>query len=273
MLAVGLSTSGGAPDFSVPVVSGLVVALGLLVAWRRPESPVAAPLVLLGAAPSLVSAIEVWGASYGSPDQMMAARFVGYVSPGVWVFHLAGFVLLAATFPTGLLAGRGWRVLPWAFCCVASMVVGVVAIQPEQFAAGGGPLPGATPLDLPAAVNVAVILLVAALLVAVLAGAVACVVVRYRSGDELTRIHLRWFMLATGSVPVLLVAGWVANPAEGGAGPSESVLRQAWACRLPDDERETSPVQRVADLQALRLERRRHLPRALGPDGVVSDPA
>ena len=211
ILAVGLSTSGGAPDFSVPIVSGFVVALGLVVAWRRPESPVAAPLVLLGAAPSLVSAIEAWGASYGSTDQMTAARFVGYVSPGVWVFNFAGFVMLCATFPTGLLAGRGWRVLPWAFCCVALMVVGVVAIQPEQFAAGGGPLPGATPLDLPAAVNTALVLLVAALLVAVLAGAVTSVVVRYRSGDELTQVQLRWFMLAAGSVPVLLVAGWVAN--------------------------------------------------------------
>ena len=211
ILAVGLSTSGEAPDFSVPIVSGLVVALGLIVAWRRRESPVAAPLVLLGAAPSLVSAIEVWGASYGSTDQMTAARFVGYLSPGVWVFNFAGFVMLCATFPTGLLAGRGWRVLPGAFCCVALMVVGVVAIQPEQFAAGGGPLPGSTPLDLPAAANTGLVLLVAALLVAVLAGAVASVVVRYRSGDELTQVQLRWFMLAAGSVPVLLVAGWVAN--------------------------------------------------------------
>ena len=211
VLAVGLSKSGVAPDFSVPIVSGFVVALGLIIAWRRPESRVAAPLVLLGAAPSLVSAIEAWGASYESTDQMTAARFVGYLSPGVWVFNFAGFVMLCATFPTGLLAGRGWRVLPWAFCSVALMVVGVIAIQPEQFAAGGGPLPGSTPLDLPAAANITLVLFVAALLVAVLAGAVASVVVRYRSGDELTQVQLRWFMLAAGSVPVLLVAGWVAN--------------------------------------------------------------
>ncbi len=211
VLLVRFSTADGAPDVSVLIVSGFVVALGLIVAWRRPESPVAASLVLLGAAPSVVSAIEAWGASYGSADQMAAARFVGYVSPGVWVFHFAGFVMLCATFPTGLLAGRRWRVLPWAFCCVALAVVGVIAIQPEQFAAGGGPLPGSTPLDLPAAVNTALVLLVAALLVAVLAGAVASVVVRYRSGDELTQVQLRWFMLAAGSVPVLLVAGWVAN--------------------------------------------------------------
>jgi signal transduction histidine kinase len=37
------------------------------------------------------------------------------------------------------------------------------------------------------------------------------VVVRYRNGDELTQVQLRWFMLAAGAVPVLLVAGWVAN--------------------------------------------------------------
>jgi signal transduction histidine kinase len=37
------------------------------------------------------------------------------------------------------------------------------------------------------------------------------VVVRYRSGDVLTQVQLRWFMLAAGSVPVLLVAGWVAS--------------------------------------------------------------
>ena len=155
VVAVGLSTSGEAADFSGPIVPGFVVALGMFVAWRRPESPVAAPLVLLGAAPSLVSAIEAWGASYGSNDEMLAARAAGYLSPGVWVFNFTGFVMLCATFPTGLLPGRNWRALPLAFCCAALAVVGVVAIQPEQYAADGGPLPGSTPLDLPAALNTA----------------------------------------------------------------------------------------------------------------------
>ncbi len=210
-LLVWFSTAEGVPDFSVAILSGFTVALGLIVAWRRPESPVAASLVLLGAAPSVVSTIEAWGASYGSSGQMTAARFVAYLSPGVWVFNFAGFVMLCATFPTGLVEGRRWRVLPWAFCGVALAVVGVVAIQPEQFAAGGGSLPGSTPLDLPGVVNTALIFVVAVLLVAVLAGAVASVVVRYRSGDELLQVQLRWFLLAAGSVPVLLVVGWVAN--------------------------------------------------------------
>ncbi len=211
VLAVGSSTSDEAPDVSVPIVSGFIVALGLIVAWRRPGSPVAAPLVLLGAAPALVSAIEAWGVSYGSSDEMPFARAVGYLSPGVWVFNFTGFVVLCATFPIGLLPGRRWRALPWAFCAAALLVVGVVAIQPEQYVAGGGSLPGSTPLDLPAAANASVILLAAVILVGVLASAVAAVVIRYRGGDELTQTQLRWFMLAAGSVPVLLVAGWVAN--------------------------------------------------------------
>jgi len=211
IVAVWWSAPNDVPDLSVPIVSGFIVGLGLIVAWRRPDSPVAASLVLLGAAPSLVSAVEFWGHSYGSTGQRTGARLVAYASPGVWVFNFAGFVMLCVTFPNGLLPGRRWRALPWVFCGVALLMVGVVAIQPEQYAAGGGPLPGATPFDLPGVAAVGLILLVLALLVAVLVAAVASVIVRYRSGDELTQVQLRWFMLAAGSVPTLLVAGWVAE--------------------------------------------------------------
>lgn len=212
MLAIELTPRGVTPDFTVAIVAGFAVALGLLIACRQPASPVSAALVFLVAAPTFVSAVEAWGASYGSDGQMFAAQAVtAYIAPGVWVFNFAGFVMLCATFPSGLLPGRRWRLLPWAFCCAAVLVVAVVAIQPGQYSDGGGPLPGAPPFDLPVVLNILALLLAAALLLAVLAGAVASLVIRYRHGDELTRVQLRWLMLGSGSVSVLLVAGWVGD--------------------------------------------------------------
>ena len=48
-------------------------------------------------------------------------------------------------------------------------------------------------------------------LLAALGFGVASIVVRYRRGGSATRLQLRWMMLGAGSVPVLLVAGWLAN--------------------------------------------------------------
>lgn len=211
MAAIELRPGGASPDWLLAAVACFSVALGVFVAWRSPNSPAAGGLVLLGAAPTAAAAIEAWGESFGGPGSAPGAHIVAYIAPGVWVFNLTGFVVLASSFPSGLLPGRRWATVPRLFLLVGALVVAVVGVQPEQFETDGGALPGAPPFELPAAVYVVAMLTTAVLLVGVLAAAVRSVVVRYRAGDDVARSQLRWFVLGAGSVPVLLVAGWIAE--------------------------------------------------------------
>jgi len=211
MVAIEFQPGGASPDWLLAAVAGFSVALGVFVAWRSPNSPASGGLVLLGAAPTATAAIEAWGESFGGPGSIPGAHIVAYIAPGVWVFNLTGFVVLASSFPSGRSPGRRWATVPRLFLLTGALVVFVVGMQPEQFEFDGGPLPGAPPFEVPAVVNAAVMLATAVLLVGVLAAAVRSVVTRYRSGDDVARSQLRWFVLGAGSVPVLLVAGWIAE--------------------------------------------------------------
>jgi signal transduction histidine kinase len=188
------------------------IGLGVLVVWRRPDSPVGPALVALAAAPCLTWAVEQWGASYGNPHTWPGLAIV-FVSGGVWVFNLAGFVLLCLVFPDGRLRGRFWAALPWAYLAVAAAVIAVIGLDPVAYRAGGGPLPGSTPVPLGDAGFRVLDAVVGLVLLAVLGGAAGSLVVRYRRGDDLVRVQLRWLMLGAGSVPVLLGAGWMAQAA------------------------------------------------------------
>lgn len=211
MAAIEFRPGGASPDWLLAAVAGFSVALGVFVAWRSTNSPASGGLVLLGAAPTATAAIEAWGESFGGPGSIPGAHIVAYIAPGVWVFNLTGFVVLASSFPSGPLPVRRWATISRLFLLTGALVVFVVGVQPEQFEADGGPLPGAPPFEMPAVVNAVAMLATAVLLVGVLAAAVRSVVVRYRAGDDVARSQLRWFVLGAGSVPVLLVAGWIAE--------------------------------------------------------------
>lgn len=186
------------------------ICLGLLLVWRRPDSPSGSALIMLGAAPTLTMSLQTWGATFGTAHPWPGAQIAATV-PGVWVFNLAGFVLLCLVFPDGPLPGRRWRAMPWLFLGVALTVNAVVSLDPAHYAAAGGNLPGTSPLNLPQPVRIGVLVLSGLGLLAVLAGSVASLVVRYRRGDDLTRLQLRWLVLGAGSVPLLLAAGWIAE--------------------------------------------------------------
>jgi signal transduction histidine kinase len=187
------------------------VWLGLLIARRRPGNPTGPALIVLGAAVVLTGGIENWGGTFATTNPWPAAHLAAAVAPGVWVFNLAGFFMLCLVFPDGPLPGRGWRVLPWLGLAAAVLVNAMVSLVPENFRRDGGVLPGTTPLQVPEAVRAALLAVAALSLIAALGFAVASIVIRYRRGDSATRLQLRWMMLGTASVPVLLVAGWLAN--------------------------------------------------------------
>jgi signal transduction histidine kinase len=190
----------GPADAAITMASALpALGLGLLVLARRPDSPAGPTLLALVAAPTLTFGVEAWALTADSADPWWGAGVVAAAGMGIWVFNLAGFVLLCLTFPDGLLAGRWWRAMPWLWLVAALGVVLAVSAEPDDPEAG---LSG-----LRATVGAAAL----ALFLAALLGALGSLVVRYRRGDEVVRQQLRWLLLGAASVPVLLAAGWVAE--------------------------------------------------------------
>lgn len=197
------------------------IVLGLLVTWRRPDSPIGPGLAWLVTAPCLVWAVEDWGAAYQQGDRLPGGQLASWAASGVWVYQLGGFVILCLVFPDGRLAGRPWRALPGAFVLVAVVVNLLVSTS----VAGTGN-------DEQVVVRGAIVAALVVLL-AVLGGSVASIVVRYRGGDETVRAQLRWLLLGAGSVPALLAAGWFAQAAGASTGFAYSGFLLAMLLVLP----------------------------------------
>src|SRR5215211_2827306 len=130
-VAIGVvSGSGDPPGASVAmlIALGTPVAVGCLLGWRVPNSPVAAALAWVGAAPAAVFAVEMWGESARTARPWPMSELLFHVQLGAWVWNLAGFAALCLLFPAGLLPGRRWRALAWAAVAVGVYVNALQAL-------------------------------------------------------------------------------------------------------------------------------------------------
>jgi signal transduction histidine kinase len=215
-LLLVISGRGEVPEAAGEAVLAVLVLppallLGLLVTWRRPDSPAGPALVALAAAPVFTWGLEEWGATYQTAHPLPAAHLGAFLAGGAWVVNFAGFVQLCRVFPNGPLPGRFWRAVPCAYLGACALVITVIGLDPKAYQSRGGSLPGATPVPLSDTAFRIGDVVAGVVLLATLGSAVASLVARYRRGDDLTRVQLRWLMLGAGSVPVLLLAGWVAE--------------------------------------------------------------
>ena len=183
------------------VLLTLPVCLGCLVAWRVPGSPVGAAVAWLGAAPTLVFAVETWGESARSAQPWPGAAVLYQVQMGAWVWSVAGFAALCLVFPDGLLPGRRWRVVAWGAVAAGVFINALQALfglEREH-----------QPITLPLGWSIVVGGLGFLACLTALSATVASLVVRYRRANATVRQQLRWLMLGAGTVPVLLALGWV----------------------------------------------------------------
>jgi signal transduction histidine kinase len=175
----------------------------LLAAWlivhRVPSSPTGPALAWTGGAVSLVLALDVLTQSgfYSSsvPD------VVAHLSTGLWPLDLAGLLALLLVFPDGRGRSWVWRAVPVAYA--GATVLLVVALWDAVKVNGqvtGGPTSGP---------KVALLLCGLVLVATCLVAASVSLVLRYRWGDEVTRLRVRWLMLVGVAIVGLLVAGWV----------------------------------------------------------------
>ncbi|WP_020388530.1 sensor histidine kinase [Kribbella catacumbae] len=125
-----------------------------------------------------------------------------------WPWQLTGFLALLLVFPDGLLPGRRWKLVAVGVP-VSALVVGVVMTMdyavPRYFT---------TPVLVPQPIWMPLMISALGLLLAVVVACGASVVLRYRRGGERTQQQLRWLILATGIVVVLMVASWIVTSFE-----------------------------------------------------------
>jgi signal transduction histidine kinase len=203
-----------APDLVAGAVLLLpALLLGWLVAIRAPGSPVGPALAWTAAVPAVVFAVEACGDTWFTADPLPGARIIAIVAAGVWAWIFLGFVALVLVFPDGLLPGRRWRLIAIAAPVSALLVNFIVSTDRSTFVRQPGQtqqvVGGSPPFVLPSPVRAALIVFAFAAFVAVLLAVASSLVVRFRRGDEVTRLRLRWLTTAALGVPVLLAASWL----------------------------------------------------------------
>ncbi|MFD7156569.1 sensor histidine kinase [Kribbella sp. NPDC059898] len=194
VLAYGPPSIGGPAEW--PTSTALLLpalALGCLVAVRVPASPIGPALTLTATMPALVFTVEDWGSTARTAHPWPAARAVDVIGAGVWAWLFLGFVTLVLLFPDGLLPGRRWKLL-WAAVPLSAALVNFTVSSDQS-----GPL------------RLALVVVTFVVFLGVLLAAASSLVVRYRRGDQLTRLRLRWLMAAALAVPILLAASWLAT--------------------------------------------------------------
>ena len=186
------------------------VAVGALVASRRPENPIGWLLLLVGLSSSVATLATQYGAAAllgerGWPGGLAVA--VGL--QGGWAPQMYLLVLIVLLFPTGSLLSRRWRAVVWlATAGIASLfLVSHLGPLDQPFSGHENPIRfDAGPVLSPLVGAPMILAIVASLILAF-----ACPVVRFRQagGDE--REQLKWFFVAASVLPLGIVSHLIAE--------------------------------------------------------------
>ena len=206
----------GAVMFNATTV--LQALTGALIEWRRPGHLIGRLLLISGPLYALLAATWLTGGAVRplvDPDAYdVYAWASGSLSwPGVAL--IAGWVPLL--FPSGSLPGPRWRLPAFAIAGIGTAGVVATAVRPGEIVPGSGTLNPFGIEPWPPILQVLVDAVPIAL-VAIIVLAVAGLVTRYRRGDEVERLQVRWLLAAVsvvvggfvgtviGLLPLLLVA-------------------------------------------------------------------
>ena len=182
--------------------------VGTLLALRRPRNPLGWLLLLLGLGFTL---------SFFSTEYLGRATISGWPVPGaVWVAWVSAWAFVPTMsiplawipllFPTGRVLSRRWVPVAWAVGIVTVAGTTAAALDPVSLDGVGAVFTnpvGVTALEAPIDV-INTLLLPAIAILGVLS--VASLLLRFRRSQGVERQQLRWFLLATATFLVSLVA-------------------------------------------------------------------
>ena len=180
--------------------------VGMLISLRRPQLIIGPLVVALGASPALTFALEAWAGNLEA-DARPGAQVAAWVAAGSWVWFYVWSALIALYFPDGLLPGpRWWLVAGGLIALPAVMQIGFT-FDPTTYGEDG--IPGGPP----AALDIGQLPVIGGMLLlgflGLLVAAVASLVRRYRRGDAVTRLQIRWLAAGAAVFPITLVMGLI----------------------------------------------------------------
>ncbi|WP_213450418.1 sensor histidine kinase [Rhizomonospora bruguierae] len=196
------------------LLAGACVALGVLIAVKRPANPVGALLTLVGLVAIAIAFSDLYrDAVARRPGTLPVWPLLVTASQGAWMLHYVPASLLMLVFPDGrLLPGRRWRVAAAGVLAVPAAFILLAGLDPTPFPAPyaevghafGTPSPGLARVLGPVSM---------ALLPGLLALLVVCataMVIRYRrAATAVARAQLKWFALGALFLPGTLLLCWL----------------------------------------------------------------
>jgi signal transduction histidine kinase len=193
------------------VLSLYSVALGVVVAHRRPTNWVGPLLVLVALVAINVAFDDMYAdVVQARPGLLPVWDFYVGLSPGTWMWLFVPPALLILVFPEGQLLGRRWRWVAYGLVIVPLLFLFPAAADPTPFDPPFDGVPHLIRLPEPwervlGIFGVALLPVFLGLLVA----SAASMVVRYRRAPGIVRTQVKWFMLGAICLPATLLLGWV----------------------------------------------------------------
>ncbi|GAA1359002.1 sensor histidine kinase [Catellatospora chokoriensis] len=184
------------------------LALGAIVAARRPANPVGLLLALVGFAIGFIPAAETYllaAYRHGLPLPDLAVSLM----QGSWTLLYLPVALLMLYFPDGRVPGPRWRWAPVAIVADVVLFIVACAMDPDPYAAPFADAPHVLG-TLPEVAMAGALGLVFGFL-ALLVTAAAAMVVKFRraAGDPVRRAQLKWFAIAAFWLPAALLMCWL----------------------------------------------------------------
>jgi hypothetical protein len=213
---------GSAALFNVTVILQSVV--GSTIEWRRPGHTIGRLLMLSGALYAALAAGWLTADALEplvDPDVYRWVNWAGLLLSWPGVALIAGWIPLL--FPTGTLPGPRWRIPAVILIIVSGIGLAALAVRP-------GPMSEGTNLVSPIAIDAWPPILEPSVdaipfeLVALIALAVASLIVRFRRGDRVERVQIRWFVAAVSLVLLGFIGVAVEVAVRTNGGPLLSAL-------------------------------------------------
>lgn len=192
------------------VLSLFSVAVGVVVARRRPTNWVGMLLVLVALVPINQAFDDMYADVVQThPGLLPVWDVVLGLSPGMWMWLFVPPALLILVFPDGRLPGRRWRWVAYGLVIVPLLFMFPAAADPTPFDPPFADVPHLVRLSDPwdrvvGGFGLALLPVFLGLLVA----SAASMVVRYRRASGIVRTQVKWFMLGAMSLPATLLLGW-----------------------------------------------------------------